>query len=409
MADGGDRRGERARSDPDRGGSGRGPSRQAERAEARRAQRRAEERRHRQDDRARRVQRSQRVTRRRRTRRLVLARVIVGVIALFAAVVWSGATEPTHQPRLADPVALHSYQVTYAVTFSGGVHNIERITVQRPGLGEDVTYRDGQIVAGELTNPDGLWDWSTNGPGGWVLLSQGAQRSVSDAQPVWAFNLGIDRKDVAVIGSGRVAGRPCTMVLTGEPTGQPLQAPDNSSQTRFCIDRTGVPLSQVWTLDGKLAEVMTATSFQPNFQVPPGMFDAEPRPPGTPPKPPVRAVPLSDKERSGLSPQLNPPPGFNLSNQYVSFQIDTATGQPSITTKLLYADQGTGELLELDYIGAPASTKGIPEPVAGGRQGYLSLDLYSSTLSVSVIEGASLVMSSPDPNLLLQAAARLRF
>ena len=323
--------------------------------------------------------------------------------------VWSGADLPTRQPRLAAPVPLRSYQVTYAVTFSGGVHNIEQITVQRPGNGMDVTYRGGRVVAGELTNSTGLWDWSTNGAPGWMQIAQGAERAVSDAQPVAALNVGIGQASVAVIGTSRVAGRPCTVVVTGEPAGQPLQPPDKSTQTTICVDRTGVPLSERWMLNGKLGEQMTATSFIPDFAVTASTFDAQPRPPGPPSTPPVQSVPLTASSRSHMSPILDPPSGYALSAGYVSVEQDSQTGLPSFTTKELYENARTGGLLELDYLGTPAGTSGIPETLPGGRRAYLTLDFYSCTLAMTVNGGASIVIAAPDPNLLLQAAAHLHF
>ena len=385
-------------------------SRQAQRADARRAERRALERERRHEERLRRADRSRRASRRRRVIRVAATRLAVAVVALSAAVVWSGADEPTHQPRLADPVPIHSYRVTYSVTYSGGVHNVETVTVQRPGNGIDQTVRDGQVVAGQMSNPDGLWTWSTNNPPGWVLLSQGRQRPTSDAQPVWALNQGVARRAVQVVGTDVVAGRTCTVVITGQPAGQPVQPPDASSRTRLCIDRTGVPLSQVWTLDGKLAETMTATSFEPNFTVTPSTFDAQPRPPGPAPRVAVLAAPLSEQSRAQLTPKLDPlPPGYSRLDGYISIERDGQTGLPSFTTKELYVQPRTGEELELDYLGSPGGRQGIPEPVAGGRVGYLALDLYACTLTVPVNDGASLVMYSPDPSVLLQAASRLRF
>ncbi|HEV2368347.1 MAG TPA: hypothetical protein VGR90_00645 [Acidimicrobiales bacterium] len=385
------------------------PSRQSARADARRAERRAAERDRRQQERLRRAERSRRVTRRRRQTRWLAVRVAIGIVVAFAAVVWSGPDEPVHEPRIGAPVTLPAYAVTYAVTYTGGVHNVEKITVQRPYNGMDVTYRNGQIVAGEMTNSQGLWEWSTNNTPGWLLLSQGVQRSVSDVQPVLALDAGVDQNAVAVVGAGRALGRPCTMVVTGQPVGQPVQAPDPSSLTRMCLDRTGIPLTMLWTLDGKTAETMTATAFDVNPSVTPATFAADPLVQSPTGHPPVQSVALTPQQRAELHPTLDPPAGYGLADAYISFQQDAQTGLPTFTSKEIYVDRVRGQLLELDYNGHAASTKGATVPVAGGRTGYLSLDLYASSLEVPVNEGASLAMFSPDPSLLRQAALRLRF
>ena len=382
------------------------PSRQAARAAGRRADRRAEERARRQEERRRRAARSRRVTvRRRRFRRTGLA-VLVGATTLLLAVLWAGAPQPFRRPYLAPVEATTSYSVTYAVTYEGGVHNIEQMTVERPWYGKDITWREGRIVAAELTNDQGLWDWSANGSKpGWFLLSQGRQRAVSDAQPVLPLNWGIDRAAAAVIGTDRVAGRRCTRVLTGEPAGQQVSPPTSSTRVELCIDRTGVPLRQVWYLDGKLAERMVATSFQPHFVPSADTFAPNPRLPTTG-RPPIVSVALTAKTRRGITPHLDPPAGFSVGPAYISGQVSQQTGLPSFTTKEMYLGPGH-QLLELDYGTGPGPHRGIREELAGGRIGWLSLDLYASSLSVDVNSGASLTMYASDPAVLIRAANRL--
>lgn len=384
------------------------PSRQAARAAARRAERRAGERDRRRQDRLRQAARSQRATRRQLRLRRAPVRFLVGLVTLFLALVWSGAPEPFRQQHIPAVEPLTSYSVTYAVTYEGGVHNTEQITVQRPWYGKDVTYRGGRIVTAEMTNEQGLWDWSTNGKPGWFLLSQGLQRSESDAQPVLPLNWGIDRADAAVVGTGRVLGRPCTRVETGEPAGQPVAAPSGTSQAELCLDRTGVPLEEIWHLDGKLAEEMTAISFDPHFRPDPATFQPSPKVPTSGP-PPVQAVSLTAAERTHIRPVLDPPPGFSLRTVYTSAQAsNNGSGVPELTTKELYVGDGGLQVLELDYAAGGAPRSGIREQLGGGRVGYLSLDLYASALSIDIDGGASLVMYGPDPGLLLRAAKRLR-
>ena len=372
----------------------------------RRADRRAEERARRQEERQRRAARTRRATVRRR--QLLRARtvVLVGAATLLLAALWAGEPQPFRQPYVPAVEPTTSYSVTYAVTYQGGVHNVEQVTVERPWNGKDITWRNGRIVAAELTNDQGLWDWSANGTKpGWFLLGEGRQRSVSDAQPVLALDWGIDRGSAAVVGTDRVAGRPCTRVLTGEPAGQEVAAPNGSSQAELCLDRTGVPLRQIWYLDGKLAEKMVATSFQPHFVPTADTFAPNPRMPTTG-KPPIVSSEIARDHLKGITPRLDPPAGFSLGPAYISGQLSQATGQPTFTTKEMYLGPGH-QLLELDYGAGPGPQRGIREQLSGGRVGWLSLDLYASSLSMDVNDGASLMMFSPDPALLLRAANRL--
>ncbi|HEX5268146.1 MAG TPA: hypothetical protein VFW24_15375 [Acidimicrobiales bacterium] len=382
------------------------PSRQATRAAGRRADRRAEERARRQDERQRRAARSQRVTVRRRQFRRARMAVLVGAATFLLGALWTGAPQPFRQPYVPADEPTASYSVTYAVTYQGGVHNTEQITVQRPWNGKDITRRGGKIVAAELTNDQGLWDWSANGSRpGWFLLSQGRQRAVSDAQPVLPLDWGIDRASAAVVGTDRVAGRTCTRVLTGEPAGQQVSAPTGSSRAELCLDRTGVILRQVWYLNGKLAERMVATSFQPHFTPTADTFAPNPRLPTTG-KPPVVSQAIAPDHLKGIIPRLDPPAGFSLGPAYISGQVSGATGQPTFTTKEMYVGPGH-QLLELDYGPGPGPHRGIREQLAGGRVGWLSLDLYASSLNVDVNDGASLLMYATDPALLIRAANRL--
>ena len=382
------------------------PSRQAARAAGRRADRRAEERARRHEDRQRRAARTRRATVRRLRLRRARTVVLVGAAALLLALLWAGATQPYRQPYVPAAAPTTSYSVTYAVTYQGGVHNIEQVTVQRPWNGRDITWRNGKIVAAELTNDQGLWDWSANGSKpGWFLLSQGRERAVSDAQPVLPLDWGIDRGAASVVGTDRVAGRTCTRVLTGEPAGQQVAPPSGSSHAELCLDRTGVPLRQVWYLGGKLAERMVATSFQPHFVPTADTYAPNPRVPTTG-KPPVVSVALTAKTRQGILPRLDPPAGFALGPAYISGEQSQTTGMPTFTTKEMYVGPGH-QLLELDYGTGPGPHRGIPVQLAGGRVGWLSLDLYASSLSIDVNDGASLVMYATDPAVLIRAGNRL--
>ena len=385
------------------------PSRQAARAAARRAERRTAERDRRRQERARTAVRTQRATRRRylfrKVRRWAVAAVATGLMASL----WAGAPQPFRQPYIPSDAATGAYSITYSVYYLGGVRNTEQITVARPWYGKDITYRQGKIVAAELSNDQGLWDWSSNGKPGWFLLSEGRQRATSDAQPTMALNWGIDRSEAAVVGTDRVLGRPCTLVLTGEPAGQPVAAPTDSSRAELCIDRTGVPLRQVWYLDGKLAERMVATSFQPRFVPDGSTFQPTPRQPTTG-KPPIQAVPLETATRQRIRPLLDPPAGFTAGPAYTTVEASpSGSGLPSFTTKEMYVGGGGTQLLELDYGAGSAPRHGIRVQLAGGHVAYLSLDLYASTLSLDVNGGASLIMYATDPSVLIRAGNRLRY
>jgi hypothetical protein len=340
----------------------------------------------------------------RRRLRPVAARAAAVVVVLGLCLLWAGGTRPVSERFLSPQVPLHAYRVVYRVNYGMGVVNEEVHVVSRPYDGLFLTRRGGRVLGGELTNAHGSYVYETNGTGGWALVDPGKTRATGDVQATDALNLAIERGDAVVLGTRRILGRRCTVVLTGHPAGEPIAAPTPSSRVVLCVDRTGVLLAERWQLDGKLAEDMRAIAFDPRFRPTSSTFAPSPRSPTKQP-PLVAVTPVSAAQAAKLKPRLRPPSGFRFDGGHTSLQ--TLAGSLDVKTTLFYVGDGGLELLEVQYEQGPASHFGIPVTVAGGHRGYLQVELYDSTLSIDTGPGSSIALEGADPRLLVAAANRL--
>jgi hypothetical protein len=382
----------------------------SERRRRSRAERRAEFLASQRRERARRAAKSRRAAERRRALRGLLPRLGLAVASLGMCLLWTGPPEPSHEQLLTAPAGnLVRYLIDYRVQYLGGVVNTEHHVVSRPTLGLDETFKSGRLTGGQLSNQDGLWTWATGPPSGWDLLSSAPQVAVSDPDPVPAINYAIQRGLAAVVGTGRVLGRACSVVLTGQPLGESIAAPGSGGVVRFCIDdRTGAVLAEDWHLDGKLAERLTAIRFDPAYRPPPGTFSPEPRLQATSTPPPIVAAPLTPAQRKALHPGFVPPTGYHFLRAVVAAEAGPGGGPQTFTSSLLFANPA-GRVLEVDYAPGAADRSGIPTSIGSGRTGYLRLDYYLSAFSVSTSPSASVVIRGSDPDLLVAVGRQLRW
>ncbi|HZU71287.1 MAG TPA: hypothetical protein VE990_00820 [Acidimicrobiales bacterium] len=381
----------------------------SERRPRTRAERRAEYLASQRRERARRAARARKAAERRRRARSIVPRLLMAAATFGLGLLWTGAPEPSSEVGLPEAtVALSHYRIDYLIRYLGGVINTETHVVSRPYLGLDESFKGGRLTAGQISNRSGLWTWATGPPAGWDLLSGAQQVAVSDASPEAAVDFAIGRGLAAVVGRAAVLGRPCSVVLTGQPLGESIDAPSGSSTVRLCIDRsTGAVLSEVWRLNGKLAEDMEATRFDPEYPTSLATFDPSPR---LPPRsaPPIVAVPLTGRERQGLHPVLSVPAGYHLDHSLLSASPSPSGGPGSYTSTLLYSDR-SGRVLEADYVESPADTTGLRVGLPGGRTGYLRLDYYLSSLSIGTSSIGSVVLRGSDPDQLIALARQLRW
>ena len=283
----------------------------------------------------------------------------------------------------------------------------DEITVSRPYLGLDVSRSGGRIVAGELTNQEGLWSFTVGagpgGAGGWAHLSGGRARAVSDVRPVAALDQAGTRGWARLAGRRTVAGRRCRLVVTGQPLGQPLAAATPSSRVTLCIDATGIPLAESWVLDGKPAITMTAQRLELDPNLAPSTFTAAPALPG-----PVQtlAVPLRPAQAAGLVPAPRAPTGYRYDAAFIDLQEQPGSGMPATTTTIFFSGPDRS-LFELEYQPGQVAARGIGVRLGGGRTGYLALGYDVSSLSVDSGPAASVVLLGTDPTVLAEAGRNL--
>jgi hypothetical protein len=325
---------------------------------------------------------------------------VIGAVA--GLVVWRD--QDPSPVRLRVTSTLHAYEVRYRITFEPGhVVNEEHRLVERPFHSISVSSSgDGRIVAGTATTDDGLFTFDAS-RSSWLLLSEGRQRATADPQPAAALQYALDH-DLADIltQQAEVLGRPCTLVRTGAPLGEPLKAPTDSEHVDVCLDASGVMLRYEWTLGGSLTQQIVATSFDPAPTIAADSFSLSPRP--LPNQPAASVVSKSDTELKSF-PTLRPPSGFSLRTAYVL--VDNGHKQDA-TTVGLFA-HGEADLVTVRF-GSRATTHQDRSDVtlAGGYTGQLDVELDSTTLTVDVGLSITVVFIGTDPDLLLALAAGLQ-
>jgi hypothetical protein len=290
--------------------------------------------------------------------------------------------------KLPPLVPLHAYRVEYDTTFTGGVHNDEVNTVERPFNSLHLVSRGGQPVSGQLTNDQGLY--FSNPSGGWSLLTPGLQRAANDPQTVQALQAALREGLASVRGHEVVVGHRCTLVRTGGGLGEVLRKPTASNHADVCVDPTGVILDYRLIIDGKLGQEMRASHFDPNPVIGPNAFV---------PSPPVHAeglvqsVPLTPATLAILRPRVVAPAGLAYIGGLV--RIEPSQQGTQATTTLLF--RRGDDLVTADYLSTGSAPAGSRVALGGGHIGYLQLNLLTSSLVVSSGSGTALELTGADP------------
>jgi hypothetical protein len=377
-----------------------------------RAVRRAEERARQRAERRRRTEVSEQ--RKRRFRRVLrwtgrslavggaAAVVVVAIVLAVGAVRDALAPGPGSLPPI---TPAHAYKIDYRIVFQpGNVVRQEEDVVERPFHSIQLSRTDtGKLNTGELTNDQGLFFY--HDPKGWTLIDPDPQRAANDPDPAAALTMALKHGIARVLKTDTLLGRPCSLVRVGSPLGQPLtKGPTGSNHVDLCLDRTGVILSYAWTLNGKLAQSMTATSFDPDPTITATTFAPQPGPVSA--SAPVKGVPLSEGSRAKLTPRFQPPPGLVYHGGWV--RVETLGQSFQVTTSLLYL-RGSDELIQIDYSSGGSTHPGTAFSLSGGHTAYLQLQLDHSTVYVPEGQDATITITGTDIALLTDVARRLQF
>ncbi|HEX9545956.1 MAG TPA: hypothetical protein VF942_01395, partial [Acidimicrobiales bacterium] len=312
--------------------------------------RRVEEAARRRSERRRRAERAQR---RARYRRVILrwtGKTLIGLVLIAAVGSVIGLTVhlvrnalkpgPGHLPPM---TAIHAYRIDYRTIFSGNTVNDEQRVVERPFHSLELTRRGGQIVTGTISNDQGLWFYDDSKKG-WNLINPSRQLPENDPRPAPALARALTTGLGNVRGTKTIAGRNCTLVRTGAPIGEPLKKASHNNRVDLCLDRTGVLLDYRWTLNGKMAQTMTALSFDDHPVLAPDTFTPQAVP--NAPPPPIQSAPLSDSGRAQLTPHVDAPPGFTYVSGTVA--VRSLGSSPQSSSDLLYL-HGVDDLVVVTY------------------------------------------------------------
>lgn len=182
---------------------------------------------------------------------------VVVVAAAVVAAVGLSLTGGSPGVALGGEALAGRYQVVYQVTTSNApTRRWEVLTVTDPFDVSDLTYtadpRSGaRPAAGSVSTYDALYDLR----GGRLQLVTYRQPALGSGDQALVAELGdLTQRGLATRLTGRrtVAGVGCDELRVSEPPAGPLTPIGRSGHDDLCLTRSGVELSETWTLGGKV-------------------------------------------------------------------------------------------------------------------------------------------------------------
>jgi hypothetical protein len=329
----------------------------------------------------------------------VVAAVVVGVVLRNV----SDSEKPSPLPA-EQPVA--AYRTVTEITELDSPVRTETRTVRRPFESRLESVRDGVMLLGSVSTRDGFWQYSAGDNPGWRKVRDGSQRA-DDPRPLPALRESLRRGLATFLGESTVAGRPCWKVRTGAPLGAEMKRASAKEHADFCVDRSGLLLSERWEADGKLVRTQVVREVDTTPVIDASTFRTEPELPAPGKDVPgvavVSALPSGD--RASLPGRVRPPSGY----RYVGGTRRVIAGGSGDPIYVEHFVRGF-ELLEVEQgTRAPGlAPKGIAVPIGRLGVGYLQLDLGASSIVVPVGESDYVRLRGPDVNLLRSTARELR-
>lgn len=301
------------------------------------------------------------------------------------------------------------YLATYDVTAPGSGTIVRDLAVMRPYHARVVERQGGEIVGGALSNEEGAFQYVTNsGMRGWQLLQAGPHPATQDFRPIPILRWAAENGFASVRGSDEVLRRRCTIVRTGAPLGSRMARPSDDEHVDLCVDRSGIVLSETWTLGGEVARVTVATALTLEADLEPSVFRARPSvsgaAPGTAGTPLVSS--LTPAERSELPFRFEPPFGFRYDGG--SSHLRLVNGLVPSTSVVERYTRGI-DLLEVTYgtLAGDAEPQGRRRRV-GRVEGRLDLHLTYATMTVVGRDRRYIRVRGVDPDVVLAAVEGLR-
>ena len=320
----------------------------------------------------------------RRDRRRRLAVLLVPLVVAAAVGWWVVGRDGGG--ILPDEEFVSSYRLVYSVTESGTGERSEERLVQRPYWSRVVSERGGTVLTGTITNDAGRWLFLSEAEG-WQLRDERKQRPPDDVRAIEALEAAAEDGRAMRRGTDVVAGRTCTIVRTGGPLGDPLKKPTADEHADLCVDRTGVVLREEWRLDGRVARLMVATTFEPGVSLDAGDFRPSPEPAprsdDTPGVIEVRTLVPSDAppvEVRGVDGYRADGPVVAVERNVGGFGIEVTYSQSFVVgDRLVVAEQGEtpGQFVP----------RGARVDLGNGVTGHLDLGLNASALLILVGDG----------------------
>ncbi|HVM51882.1 MAG TPA: hypothetical protein VM262_01675 [Acidimicrobiales bacterium] len=171
--------------------------------------------------------------------------VALAVAGALAATVAYAAAGGSGSVTVVDGAVPTAYRITYEVV-TGGVPSTEVHTVRRPfqsriEVGRATRVSDAGVLA---TTSDGA---------SWVRIEVPLALAGGDLRPDAVLDDALAAGVVEVVGTRRVAGRPCRVVAFGGPVGGGTLTPVGAvagESVEACIDGAGLVLAESWSVAG---------------------------------------------------------------------------------------------------------------------------------------------------------------
>lgn len=297
----------------------------------------------------------------------------MAVCVLAAACRSPGGVDPGPAVPREEPIA--SYRVTYALR-EAQREALEDVVVRRPYESRRTTSVGSAIVAGTISNREGLFQYGS-GSSSWRLVDPGRRRAEADAHVLGSLAFLMRRGLATLHGQRSVQGRPCTVLRTRMPVGNPArEAPSAKDHAELCVDRTGVVLTERWVIGGRLARERRLVRFEPGAALADNDFRAEPLDQRAVPD--IVLVPQEDAAKALRTVTFDLPDGVQPDGEVatVTRSLDGARG------RLLRFYRTSTDLVDVQELAAgEPPTVGAPETTDMGAA-YFDSDVGRVTVTV---------------------------
>lgn len=300
-----------------------------------------------------------------------------------------------------------SYRIVYQVA-ENALEREETWTVRRPYESLVSGTRDGIAVDGTATSTTDLYRFLPDRDG-WFVIQPERHRAAFDQRPLAVMATMIELGLATSEGSDQIAGRPCSVFVTGAPLSSAAAAPAGDERTEVCIDDRGLVLHERWEVGGNVISERTATSVEIDPSIDPAIFDPSPVIEDSPELEVLLgssiAVEADEETLADLRTDIAVPDSYRL--DATVFRATSTDGGPAGAAETVRFYSDGADLIELAEItvGGPADLGGggaRPVAIDGFDEVWFDADFRASAIRARLTDSSFVEIRGAAPAQLLE-------